>query len=143
MPSPKASFPALASSPRRLTVLAVAFLLVALELPALSQSPKEPTPPAAPTSTAPQQTSPTDATKPQDTAKPEPPRPTVPLTPEEVRQAQILADTNKLYELAQELKAEVAKSNKDTLSLAVIKKAAEVEKLARSLKERMRTQESH
>jgi hypothetical protein len=40
--------------------------------------------------------------------------------------------------LSQELKAEVAKSNKDTLSLAVVKKAAEVEKLAKSLKERMR-----
>ena len=63
---------------------------------------------------------------------------TVPMSPEEERQAQLVADTNKLYELAQELKAEVAKSNKDTLSVSVIKKAAEVEKLAKSLKERMR-----
>lgn len=61
-----------------------------------------------------------------------------PMTPEEARQAQIVADTNKLYELAQELQAEVAKSNKNTLSLAVVKKAAEVEKLAKSLKERMK-----
>jgi hypothetical protein len=61
-----------------------------------------------------------------------------PLTPEEERQAQLVADTNRLYELAQELQAEVAKSNKNTLSLAVVKKAAEVEKLARSLKERMK-----
>ena len=61
-----------------------------------------------------------------------------PMTPEEARQAQLLADTNRLYELAQELQAEVAKSNKNTLSLAVVKKAAEVEKLARSLKERMK-----
>ena len=61
-----------------------------------------------------------------------------PLTPEEARQAQIVADTNKLYQLAQELQAEVAKSSKNTLSLAVVKKAAEVEKLAKSLKERMK-----
>lgn len=61
-----------------------------------------------------------------------------PLTPEEARQAQIVADTNKLYQLAQELQTEVAKSSKNTLSLAVVKKAAEVEKLAKSLKERMK-----
>ena len=61
-----------------------------------------------------------------------------PMTPEEARQAQLVADTNKLLELSQELKAEVAKSKKDTLSVAVIKKAEEVEKLAKSLKERMR-----
>jgi hypothetical protein len=63
-----------------------------------------------------------------------------PMTPAEERQAQLVADTNKLYELAQELQAEVAKSSKNTLSLAVVKKAAEVEKLAKSLKERMKTE---
>jgi hypothetical protein len=51
------------------------------------------------------------------------------------RQARISADTQKLVKLSQELKTEVDKSNKDTLSLAVIKKAEEVEKLAKSLKE--------
>ena len=56
------------------------------------------------------------------------------------RQAKIVADTDKLYQLIQELKVEVAKSSKDTLSLSVIKKAAEIEKLAKSLKERMRPQ---
>ena len=64
--------------------------------------------------------------------------PAKPMTPEEARQAQLLADTQRLYQLTQELKAEVAKSNKDMLSVSVIKKADEVEKLARSLKERMR-----
>jgi hypothetical protein len=63
-----------------------------------------------------------------------------PMSAEEQQQAQLVADTNKLYQLAQELKVEVAKSNKDTLSISVIKKATEVEKLARSLKERMRKQ---
>ena len=62
------------------------------------------------------------------------------MTPAEEKQAQLVADTNRLYQLAQELQTEVAKSNKNTLSLAVVKKAAEVEKLAKSLKERMRNE---
>lgn len=53
------------------------------------------------------------------------------------RQAQIVADTQKLLKLSQELKVEVAKSNKDTLSLTVIKKAEEVEKLAKTLKDEL------
>jgi len=52
-------------------------------------------------------------------------------------QAQLLADTEKLVKLSQELKAEVAKSNKDTLSVTVIKKAEEVEALAKSLRGRV------
>jgi hypothetical protein len=60
------------------------------------------------------------------------------MSPEEARQAQFVADSQKLYQLAQELKLEVAKSNKNTLSIAVTKKAEEIEKLAKSLKERMR-----
>ena len=63
---------------------------------------------------------------------------TAPMTPAEARQAQLVADTQRLYQLTQELKDEVAKSNKDTLSIPVVKKAEEVEKLAKSLKERMR-----
>lgn len=59
---------------------------------------------------------------------------------DDARQAQLVADTAKLFQLAQELQAEVAKSGKNTLSISVMKKAAEVEKLARSLKERMRNQ---
>ena len=59
---------------------------------------------------------------------------------EEERQAKIVADTERLYAMIQDLKAEVAKSSKDTLSVSVVKKASEIEKLARSLKERMRTQ---
>jgi hypothetical protein len=60
------------------------------------------------------------------------------MSPEEARQAQFLADSQKLYQLAQELKVEVAKSDKNTLSISVTKKAEEIEKLAKSLKERMR-----
>ncbi len=59
---------------------------------------------------------------------------THPLTAEEARQAQIEADTKKLYVLSVDLRAEVAKTYKESLSLTVLKKAEEVEKLARSLK---------
>ena len=67
------------------------------------------------------------------------PKTTASQTPSsEARQAQFVADSQKLYQLAQELKTEVAKSDKNTLSIAVTKKAEEIEKLAKSLKERMR-----
>jgi len=57
---------------------------------------------------------------------------------DEERQKRLNDDTDKLLTLAQELKSEVDKSNKDTLSVDVVKKAGEIEKLARSVKERMR-----
>ena len=62
---------------------------------------------------------------------------TDPATIEAKNQDQIAADTKKLYQLALELRAEVGKTYKESLSLAVIKKAEEVEKLATSLKSRM------
>ena len=54
------------------------------------------------------------------------------------RQKRRVADTEKLLALATDLKAQVDKSNKDTLSVDVIKKAEEIEKLAHSVKERMK-----
>lgn len=54
------------------------------------------------------------------------------------RQKQLVSDTEKLLALANELKADVDKSNKDTLSLDVIRKADEIEKLAHSVKEKMK-----
>ena len=75
------------------------------------------------------------------TSRPSPSPPTTEAspqaTPEELRQAQIEEDTKKLYQLSAELRAEVAKTYKESLSLAVLKKGEEVEKLARSLKELM------
>jgi hypothetical protein len=93
-------------------ILAVLLCLTALAAPSFSQDAKTnpQTPPAAETRKA---------------------------TPADPREAQLLADTEKLLKLSQELKAEVDKSTKDTLSLAVIKKAEEVEKLAKSIKERL------
>jgi hypothetical protein len=54
------------------------------------------------------------------------------------RQKRLVADTDKLLVLATDLKAQVDKSTKDTLSVDVIKKADEIEKLAHSVKERMK-----
>ncbi len=54
------------------------------------------------------------------------------------RQKQLIADTDKLLFLAQQLHEEVGKSSKDELSLTVLKKSDEIEKLAKSVKERMR-----
>ena len=54
------------------------------------------------------------------------------------RQKQLVSDTDKLLALANELKVDVDKSNKDTLSLDVIRKADEIEKLAHSVKEKMK-----
>jgi len=54
------------------------------------------------------------------------------------RQQDIRDDTNKLFQLATELKAAVDKSNENLLSLDVVKKADEVEKLAKKVKEKMK-----
>jgi hypothetical protein len=62
-----------------------------------------------------------------DTAKPMSPK-----------QKQLTDDTAKLQVLANELKAEMDKSNKDTLSLSVIKKAEAVEKLAHKVEDEMK-----
>jgi predicted TIM-barrel fold metal-dependent hydrolase len=77
--------------------------------------------------------------------------PIAPSDPERVRQEQqreqmatderrkrMVSDADKLLALAAELKADVDKSSKNELSMEVIRKAAEIEKLAHDVKERMR-----
>ena len=54
------------------------------------------------------------------------------------RQQQIVSDSAHLLDLAQRLNDEVNKSTKDELSLSVVKEADEIEKLAKSIKEKMR-----
>ncbi len=54
------------------------------------------------------------------------------------RQEQLQRDTNKLLALATELKTEVDQTNKNVLSVDVVKKAEQIEKLAKSVKEKMR-----
>ncbi|HUH61523.1 MAG TPA: hypothetical protein VLZ50_00945 [Terracidiphilus sp.] len=54
------------------------------------------------------------------------------------RKKQIADDAARLVKLAAELKAAVDKTSKNTLSLDVIRKAEEIERLARSVREKMR-----
>jgi hypothetical protein len=54
------------------------------------------------------------------------------------RHALLKADTDKLLRLAVELKDFVDKSNENVLSLDVLKKAEEIEKLAHTVKDKMK-----
>ncbi|MGC2195740.1 MAG: hypothetical protein WA628_13765 [Terriglobales bacterium] len=54
------------------------------------------------------------------------------------RQAALRRDTEKLLKLATELKEYVDKTNENVLSFDVVKKAEEIEKLAHSVKEKMK-----
>jgi hypothetical protein len=54
------------------------------------------------------------------------------------RQADLKRDTEKLLKLATELKDDVDKTTASTLSVEVIKKAEEIEKLAHSVKDKMK-----
>ena len=55
-----------------------------------------------------------------------------------MRRKQISDDSTKLLSLAISLKTEVDKTNKDMLSLSVIRKADEIEKLAHNVKDKLR-----
>jgi hypothetical protein len=61
-----------------------------------------------------------------------------PTTPQTSLQKQLADDTAKLLTLASELKAELDKSSKDKLSLSVIRKAEQVEKLAHKVRDEMK-----
>ena len=54
------------------------------------------------------------------------------------RVAALKNDTDKLLKLSVELKAYVDKSDENVLSLTVVKKAEEIEKLAHSVKDKMK-----
>ena len=54
------------------------------------------------------------------------------------RQAELKRDTERLLKLSTELKDYVDKTNENILSLDVVKKADEIEKLAHSVKMKMR-----
>jgi hypothetical protein len=56
----------------------------------------------------------------------------------EEHQKQLKADTDKLVALSTALKEQVDSANKDVLSLDMLKKAEQIEKLARSVKERIK-----
>jgi hypothetical protein len=56
------------------------------------------------------------------------------------RQEDLKRDTDKLLKLATELKDNVDKTTESVLSLDVIKKAEEIEKLAKSVRDKMKAQ---
>jgi len=59
--------------------------------------------------------------------------------PQDPRRKQLADDSARLLNLAVGLKAEVDKTNKDMLSLNVIRKADEIEKLAHSVREKLKS----
>jgi hypothetical protein len=59
-------------------------------------------------------------------------------TPADLLAQRTAKESADLLKLAAELKTEVSKSTKDTLSLAVIRKADEIERVARGMKDRYR-----
>ncbi len=56
----------------------------------------------------------------------------------EARRKELAADSAKILELAEELKADMDRTSKDMLSLTVIRKADQIEKLAHNVKEKMK-----
>ena len=56
------------------------------------------------------------------------------------RQEALRKDTERLLQLATQLKDYVGKTNEHVLSLEVLKKAEEIEKLARSVKDKMKAE---
>ena len=54
------------------------------------------------------------------------------------RKKQMIEDSSRLLKAAADLKTELDKTDRDMLSLSVIRKAEEIEKLAHSLKEKMK-----
>jgi hypothetical protein len=110
-------------------LLCLAVLLVALATAGVAQQPAQtaaaqPVAAAQPAAAAPGNTAP--AADSQTAA------------PQTDKQKQLADDTAKLLQLANELKAELDKSSKDTLSLSVMKKAEQVEKLAHKVRDEMK-----
>lgn len=56
----------------------------------------------------------------------------------EQRHTQLVADTGRLLQLARELKADAGKDDDGTLSASVIRKTEQIEKLAKSVREKMK-----
>jgi hypothetical protein len=104
-------------------------LALTLPVPLLAQSRQTPTPDfPRPTPTLPAENDEARAKLERDMAK----------KANRERQEALQRDTGKLLELATQLKENVDKSSANTLSLDVIKKAEEIEKLAHSVKEKMK-----
>ena len=56
------------------------------------------------------------------------------MTANEAQEPEVTRECADLLKLATDLKAEIDKSNKDTLSLTVVRKASEIEQLAHKVR---------
>jgi len=115
----------------RLVSILFSFALISLPLPGVCQAPSPAAKPLEPAATETPKTVESKAVEGQEKEKK-----AGDAVPD--RQKQLADDTAKLLALANELKAEMDKSTKDTLSLKVVKKAEEVEKLARKVRDEMK-----
>ena len=110
-------------------IILVIAMLLSISIPAELSSQQQPFPPITPQPGQPKDNSDTFPTRMQkEMAK----------KANEQRQAELKRDTDKLLKLSTELKAYVDKSNENVLSLDVIRKAEEIEKLAHSVRTKMR-----
>jgi predicted nucleic acid-binding Zn-ribbon protein len=114
-------------TPKWITASVVSLLLLSGSLRVSAQNPRMP----------PVQSPPPNGQTPEDDAKTKMEREMAKKANQE-RQAALKKDTDKLLKLATELKDYVDKSNENTLSMDVIKKAEEIEKLAHSVKDKMK-----
>ena len=119
--------------------------------PAAGESTKKPdaAQPAPPADSAKQPDAPQPAPSvepaPQEAARPAPPpveaqhKPAPMLPPSsDPAQRQMEKDTDQLLELSEDLKAEVDRAGSNTLSMAAVRKADEIQRLVKSLKEQMK-----
>lgn len=65
----------------------------------------------------------------------QPLKPSVPLSPEDARRQQVATEVGDLLKMATDLKAEVDKTTKDELSIAVIRKAGAIEQYSHKLRD--------
>jgi hypothetical protein len=96
----------------------------------LAQAPGQRQPPTPPRSDIPPMTTEDDATSRMATE--------MARKAAKERVVELKSDTDKLLKLSVELKQYVDKSNENVLSVDVIKKADEIEKLAKSVKDKMK-----
>jgi hypothetical protein len=121
------------------------WLAMLLALPASAQYQGPPAPTQAPP--GPQPGSPTQLIEPNQTsyATPSLPQNAVNFSPDAkiwrgqdyLRQKEMASDADKLLKLTRELNAEINSSNSDSLTPEQLRKVDKIEKLARSIKEKM------
>ena len=115
----------------KLLVAVIVFLILAFGFSSIrAQNPSLPSPPQVPV--APDHTAPAE-----DAARSKLERDMAKKANQE-RQLALKRDTEKLLKLSTELKEYVDKTNENMLSLDVVKKAEEIEKLAHSVKNKMK-----